>query len=85
MKFFKNLFVVVIIVGILTRIAIFFYSKFFRKEIAVIFTFFTVGIIVVPIISYTIGFDIAVSEYLVILILWLIFDLLRAKSIKKKE
>lgn len=79
MAFFKNFIVIVILVGILTRIALFLYMKKFKKDVAIFCTFFTVGIIVLPIVSLTIGFDIAVSEYVVALIIWLLFDLMRIK------
>jgi len=87
MWFFKNFIVVVILVGLLTRIAFYFYKKKLKSEIAVFLTFFSVGIIILPIVSLTIGFDVAISEYVLALIIWLLFDLMRIgikiKKIKK--
>jgi len=88
MGFLKNFIVVVVLIGIFTRIALFLYMKKVKKDVAVFLTFFTIGIILLPIVSLTIGFDIAVSEYVVALIIWLLFDLMRLgidtkKSIKR--
>ncbi len=65
--------------GILTRIAIFFYFKKFKKDVSIFLSFFTVGVVLLPLISAFVGFDVAVSEYLVALIIWLLFDLMRIK------
>lgn len=80
MAFFKNFIVVVILVGILTRIALYLYSRKIKKDISIFLSFFTVGVIILPIVSITLGFDIAVSEYVVALIIWLLFDLIRIKT-----
>jgi len=86
MWFFKNFIVVVILVGIFTRIALFFYQKNLKRDVAVFLSFFSVGIIILPIVSLTIGFDVAVSEYVLALILWLLFDLVRVGiNIKKTK
>lgn len=85
MDFFKNFLVVIILMGILTRIALYFYLKSLKKEIAIFFAFFTIGFIFLPLISIIIGFDVAFFEYLVALIIWLLFDLLRVNIMKKKE
>lgn len=80
MAFFKNFIVVVILIGILTRIALYLYSRKIKRNIAIFLAFFTVGIIILPIVSIFLGFDIAVSEYVVALIIWLLFDLIRIKT-----
>jgi hypothetical protein len=85
MEYFKNFFVVIIITGILTRIVLFLYVKKLKKDAAIFLTFFTVGVIILPIVSLSIGFDIAISEYFVALVIWLLFDLMRLGiNIKKK-
>ncbi|NGX34427.1 MAG: hypothetical protein K1060chlam1_00780 [Candidatus Anoxychlamydiales bacterium] len=84
MAFFKNFIIVVIIVGILTRIALFLYSKKLKKDMAIFLAFFTVAVIILPIVSLTLGFDIAVSEYVVALVIWLLFDIMRIKITTKK-
>ncbi|NGX28138.1 MAG: hypothetical protein K940chlam1_00313 [Candidatus Anoxychlamydiales bacterium] len=80
MAFFKNFIVVVILIGILTRIALYLYTRKIRRDISIFLAFFTVGIIILPIVSIFLGFDIAVSEYVVALIIWLLFDLIRIKT-----
>ena len=85
MAFFKNFIVVVILIGVLTRIAYFLYSRKIKKDISIYLSFFTVGIIVLPIVSIILGFDIAISEYVVALIIWLIFDLIRIKTSRPKK
>ncbi|NGX62962.1 MAG: hypothetical protein KR126chlam6_00366 [Candidatus Anoxychlamydiales bacterium] len=87
MAFFKNFIVVVILVGILTRIAYYLYARKVKKDTSVFLAFFTVGIIILPIVTIILGFDIAISEYVVALIVWLLFDIMRvkinSKNIKK--
>jgi len=86
MALFKNFIIVIIIVGILTRIALYLYSKKLKKDISIFLAFFTIAVIILPIVSLTIGFDIAISEYLVALVIWLIFDLMRIKvNINKRK
>ena len=85
MAFFKNFIIVVILIGVCTRIALFFYMKKLKKDLAIFLTFFTVGIVILPIISLTIGFDIAISEYLLALFIWLLFDLMRLGINFKKK
>ncbi len=75
--FFKNFIVVVILIGLLTRIGNYLYRKIVKIEVAVLLSALTVGIIILPIVSLTIGFDVAISEYMLALIIWLIFDLLK--------
>ncbi|HEU64938.1 MAG: hypothetical protein KR126chlam4_00573 [Candidatus Anoxychlamydiales bacterium] len=84
MALFKNFIIVVIVVGILTRIALYLYSRKFKKDMAIFLAFFTVSVIILPIVSLTLGFDIAVSEYVVALVIWLLFDLMRIKITTKK-
>ncbi|NGX49201.1 MAG: hypothetical protein K940chlam5_00797 [Candidatus Anoxychlamydiales bacterium] len=85
MAFFKNFIVVVILVGILTRIALYLFSRKLKKDMAIFLAFFTVSVIILPIVSLTLGFDIAVSEYVVALVIWLLFDLMRIKIDTKKK
>ncbi|NGX32596.1 MAG: hypothetical protein K1060chlam4_00645 [Candidatus Anoxychlamydiales bacterium] len=85
MAFFKNFIVVVILVGILTRIALYLFSRKLKRDMAIFLAFFTVSVITLPIVSLTLGFDIAVSEYVVALVIWLLFDLMRIKIDTKKK
>ncbi len=84
MALFKNFIIVLIIVGILTRIAMYFFIKKFKKDMAIFLAFFIVAIIILPIVSLILGFDIAISEYVVALGIWLLFDLIRIKVNTKK-
>ena len=85
MAFFKNFIIVIIIVGILTRIALYLFSRKFKKDMSIFVAFFTVAVIMLPIVSLTLGFDIAVSEYVVALVIWLLFDLMRINVNTKKR
>ena len=78
MAFFKNFFVVIILVGILTRVANYFYGKILEKEVVAYLSFATVCFTILPFVAYFVGFDIAFAEYIIALIIWLLFDLLRA-------
>ncbi len=75
--FFKNFIVALVTVGILTRIANFLYSKKVKREIAIYLSFFTVGVIILTAVAFVLGYDIAVSEYVVSLLIWLLFDIMR--------
>jgi len=84
MALFKNFIIVLIIVGILTRVALYLYSKKFNRDMSIFLTFFTISVIILPIVSLTLGFDVAVSEYVVALAIWLLFDLIRIKINTRK-
>jgi len=84
MALLKNFIIVLIIVGILTRVFLYLFAKKLKKDMAIFLAFFTVAVIILPIVSLTIGFDVAVSEYVVALAIWLLFDLMRIKINSKK-
>ncbi len=85
MDLFKNFIFVTIFIGVLTRIANFFFQKDLKRIISAYLSFFVVGIIIIPIAAYMVGLDVAASEYIIALIMWLIFDLIRADVKKKKK
>ena len=84
MSIFKNFIVVVVMVGILTRIANYFFNKYiYKRETAICVSSITTGIIVCSIASAVIGFDVVISEYVIAFIMWFIFDLMRI-DVKQK-
>ena len=84
MAFFQNFIVAVVIIGILTRVAELLFRKKFKKDISMYLSFLTIIIFIMPLVSIFIGFDIAISEYLIALLIWFLFDLMRI-SIKGKK
>jgi hypothetical protein len=81
----KNYFFAFIVSGVLTRISFYFYRKNCNQVTSAYLSLISVGIFLIPIMSYIIGFDIAVAEYLSSLLIWLIYDLLRKNAKKEKK
>jgi len=76
MFIFTNFISVIIIIGILTRISnYFFYKKY--KKMYIYLSFLSTLIFILPLIAFFVGFDVVVSEYLLSLILWFLFDIVR--------
>ncbi|MBN2479543.1 MAG: hypothetical protein JXA94_04885 [Parachlamydiales bacterium] len=84
MAFFKNFIIAVIIIGICSRVAKYFFLKKFDNDVSVFLSTLTTAIIILPLISIFVGFDIAISEYLIGVLIWLLFDLMRL-NINRKE
>lgn len=84
MVFFKNFIVVVILIGILTRFANFIFCKYVDRSVAIYLSAITTGLLIFPFVAYFLGFDILISEYVLSLIAWFVFDLLR-KDVKKRS
>jgi len=84
MAIFKNFIIVVILVGLMTRLANHYYLKKMKRTPAAYLSFFSVGVIVLPIVSFAVGFDVTISEYVGALLMWLLFDLLRAGAVIEK-
>ena len=83
MYIFKNFIVVFIITGVVTRLINFYFKKKkFKREIYSYISFFIALIVITPITSLTIGFDVTVAIYFFSLIVWLIFDNIRANAQK---
>ncbi len=85
MEIFRNFFFALILMGICTRVSNYFYLKNFKRSIAAYLSLVTAAIPLIFIMSFVIGFDVAVSEYLIAGLLWLIYDLLRSAVVKYKE
>jgi hypothetical protein len=83
MALFKNFIIAVIIVGVITRIAITAFSKKIKTDVSIYISYLTSALLLLPIVSLTLGFDIAISEYLVGIAIWLLFDLIRIKASAK--
>ena len=82
MAILKNFIFVFFFVGIITRIVHYFLLKKAKKSTAAYLTFAIVGVILVPIASAFIGWDVVFAEYVGSLIIWLIFDILRSGATK---
>jgi hypothetical protein len=78
MFIFKNFVVVMILMGAFTRLSNYILFKYF-KEKSIYFSFFIVGLTICPLAAIFLGFDVAISEYLIALLLWCLFDLARKK------
>ncbi|KPK32960.1 MAG: hypothetical protein AMS24_02705 [Chlamydiae bacterium SM23_39] len=76
MFIFTNFISVTVIIGVLTRISNHFFCKKYKK-IYIYLTPFLIIIAVFPLASFIVGFDVVVSEYLLALILWFFFDMVR--------
>jgi len=85
MSIFRNFIFATVLVGIISRILKFFLLKKNKRDTAIFLTFFLTSLILMPFISLTVGFDIAISEYLVALIIWLLFDIMRRNIVKGKN
>jgi hypothetical protein len=84
MFLFKNFIVVVILIGVLTRVGNFIFCKYVDRSVAIYLSAIATGLLIFPFVAYFIGFDILVSEYVLSLIAWFVFDLLR-KDVKKRS
>ena len=80
MGFFKNFIVAMVLTFLVTRALNFLFLKRFRASQVAYISFFIGVLIFFPVISLTVGFDIAVYEYIAALVVWLIFDLIKKKK-----
>jgi len=78
MAIFQNFIFVFIFVGVITRILHYFLLKKVKKSTAAYLTFGIIGVILVPIASIFIGWDVIFTEYVGSLVIWLLFDILRS-------
>jgi|GEM_PF-7002371 len=79
--FFTNLLVVVFLVGILTRFTNYILNGRVKREYFVSFALYF--LILIPVVSLTLGFDVAISVYLIALLIWLLIDHLNYESRRK--
>ena len=85
MSIFKNFIVVIILVGVLTRIGNWFFCKhIYKKEVALYVSAISIGVFVCFLASFFLGFDIVISEYLIAFIVWFIFDLIKINNKEEK-
>lgn len=77
MFIFKNFIVVIILMGLFTRLSNYLVLRILKKR-SIYVSYFVVGIIICPLSAMILGFDVAVSEYLIALLLWFLFDLMRS-------
>lgn len=76
MHFFRDFVVVVIVVGVCLKVALWLYSKIMERKYAFYLSYVTVLVILGPIAVVLLGFDVAIAEFAITLIMWGIFDLL---------
>ena len=85
MAILKNFIVVIILVGVATRISKYILSKYLKDSSAVIYvSSISTGILICSLASVFVGFGVVISEYLIAFIIWFIFDLLRSGEKKEK-
>ena len=78
---FLNFIVVIILMGVLTRISNFLLKRKVKRPYFI--TFFVCLAFVIPLVSLTLGFDAAISMYLIASIVWLLIDHLHFQAVKK--
>ena len=87
MPFFKNLFVIFFITLVFYKSIYFFFTK--KKEEppkkSAYFAFLISFLILPPLASIFVGFDIAVAGYVLALIFWLLVDLMHISVIKRRK
>ena len=74
-----------IIVGIMTRTLNWAFHGKIHKQLSWYLSFFITGALLLPVMAYLVGFDVMVAEYVVSLILWLVFDLVKRSKKKQKR
>lgn len=79
---FLNFLFVIFLMGVLTRLLNFLLKNKVQKPY--IATFFISLVCVFPLVSVIIGFDVAISIYLVSLLIWLLIDHLHFQVEKRK-
>ena len=79
---FLNFLMVIVLMGVLTRFLNYLLKT--KVEKPYIATFFITLFCVIPLVSVTIGFDAAISMYLISLLVWLLIDHLHFQVGKKK-
>jgi hypothetical protein len=77
MHIFRDLLVLVILTGIITRILIHFFKKNRKEKEAVHISYLITLIVMGPISILLLGFDVAIAEFSIALIVWYIYDILR--------
>ena len=80
-----DLFTSLVIVGIMTRTLNWAFHGKVRKHVSYYLSFFISALLLLPVMAYLVGFDVMVAEYVVSLILWLVFDLVKNSKKSKKR
>lgn len=83
--FFKNFIVVFFVTGILTRLTNYILQKKFLIQGYFYLSFGIAFIFFVPLMVWYVGFDVAVSEYVLTLIIWLLIDIMHSQAKKEKK
>ncbi len=77
MALFRDFLLIVILVGITTRLLTYLFKKKMGTRDAVSLSFFITLVIGGPIAILAVGFDVAIAEFTISLIGWYVYDLLR--------
>jgi hypothetical protein len=78
MGIFKNFIVVVILVGIITRVFNHICSKYLKDEKTVIYvSSISSAILTCSLAGFFVGFDVVIAIYLISFIIWYTFDVIR--------
>ena len=85
MAFFSNILIAAILVGIITRFSHYLFFRYLKDRKIALYTSFIVCFVVIELlITIFVGFDVAISSYLIAFIIWLIFDFIKySKEISK--
>jgi len=83
MQFFRDFIIVSVIVGITTRLGIWLFNKKLDEKTSMAISYFLTMVIIGPIAVVYLGFDVAIAEFVLSVIMWSIFDLLRIEYKKK--
>ena len=81
----KDFLVSLLIVGIMTRTLNWAFHGKVNRHLSYYLSFFISAALLLPVMSYLVGFDVMVAQYVVALILWLVFDLVKNPSRRKKN
>ena len=81
----KDLVTSMAIVGIMTRTLNWALHGKVKRLFSYYLSFFISAALLIPVMAYLVGFDVMVAEYVVALILWLVFDLVKSPPKSKKN
>ena len=83
MVFFLDILVLFILIGVVTQTILYFAKKKWEEKTAIIIAIVGSLILLGPIAVVVLGFDVAIAEFMLALIVWYIFDMIRLKPKKK--
>ncbi len=76
----SDLFVALAICGCMTRLLNWAFKGKVRRVTSYYLSFMISGLLLLPVMTYLVGFDVMVAEYILSLVLWLVYDLVKRIS-----